>query len=141
MNHRRTWLTQEEQERICDLSRQGLLIREIADEVGVSINSVSRVRRKNGLQKRNMFKEEQQYTTDLVISLKDFEKDRFAATAKFYGFNTTSQLVMSVLNEKYYEAKDEIDALSTRERLQREYNAEYRALRQKYAELFRKETE
>ncbi len=137
MNHRRTWLTQEEKDRICELSRQGLLIREIADEVGVSINSVSRVRRKNSLRKRETVKEERQNTTDLVISLKDFEKDRFSATAKFYGFNTTSQLVMSVLNEKYYEAKDEIDALSTREKLQREYNEEYRALRQKYAELFR----
>lgn len=141
MNHRRTWLTQEEKDRICDLSRQGMKIREIADEVGVSINSVSRVRRKNSLRKRETVKEERQNTTDLVISLKDFEKDRFSATAKFYGFNTTSQLVMSVLNEKYYEAKDEIDAMSKREKLQREYNAEYRALRQKYAELFRKETE
>lgn len=134
-------ITEEEYKAIQQAIDNGIPILQIAKMFGRPNPTIYRI--KNGVQRVVPEKKEvkEEHDIDFVLKLKDNTYNILSTLSRFYGFTSNGEFVMSCINEKYYEVKDEIDRISERETRQRQFDEEYSKLKEKYADLFERATE
>lgn len=126
-------MTREEIIGIKKALNNGMNGREVSRLFGRSPSAVSRISKMPIVIDEN---DDVETISDLVLSLNEGEYKRLSMTARFYGFTSTTEFIKSVVAEKYYESKDEIDAMYSKEIRQKQFDDEFAKLKEKYADLF-----
>lgn len=135
-------ITDEEYKAIQQALDSGIPIARVSKMFNRCFSTVSRI--KNGTERRVFLPdvaEEENTDIDFVLKLSRGKYKQLCSVSRFYGFTSNAEFVMSCINEKYLEAKTEIDMMTEKEMRQRQFDEEFAKLKEKYADLFERRTE
>lgn len=134
-------VTQEEYVAIKQAIESGIPTSQIVKMFDRDQSTIWRIRNGKLKMKLPAAEEEEPRTIDFVLKLDKNKYNQLCATARFYGFIANSEFIMSCINEKYLEAKTDIDMMTEKEARQRQFDEEFAKLKEKYADLFERRTE